>query len=139
MDKSKRIILVLIVLLLIIGLLVIVLVNHQGKINKQTNSDIEQTATITGFTEIKDHKTYYTIREIINNYIVYMKQINGDEYVDASRLNMTKEELKEVMQNDGTTAIKEILDEQYMDDLNITDDQIQKMQNKNNEQINRSL
>ena len=53
MDKSKRIILVLIVLLLIIGLLVIVLVNHQGKINKQTNSDIEQTATITGFTEIK--------------------------------------------------------------------------------------
>ena len=130
MDKSKRIILVLIVLLLIIGLLVIVLVNHQGKINKQTNSDIEQTATITGFTEIKDHKTYYTIREIINNYIVYMKQINGDEYVDASRLNMTKEELKEVMQNDGTTAIKEILDEQYIDDLNITDDQIQKMQNK---------
>lgn len=130
MDKSKRIILVLIVLLLIIGLLVIVLVNHQGKINKQTNSDIEQTATITGFTETEDHKTYYTIREIINNYILYMKQVNGDEYVDSSRLNMTKEEIKEVMQNDGTTAIKEILDEQYMDDLNITDDQIQKMQNK---------
>ena len=40
-----------------------------------------------------------------------MKQINGDEYVDASSLQTTTTQIATVMQEDGIEALKGILDE----------------------------
>lgn len=38
-----------------------------------------------------------------------MKQINGDEYVDASTFNMTVSQIAQTMQEDGLEALKGIL------------------------------
>ena len=45
-----------------------------------------------------------------------MKQINGDEYVDASSLQTTTTQIATVMQEDGIEALKGILDEGYLKD-----------------------
>ena len=130
MEKIKKIIIVLIVILIIIGIVVAILLNSQTTDEQQETNNIIQTTEINGFSEVNDYTTYYTVKEIINNYINYMKQINGDQYIDTSKLNMTEEEIAFEMQSSGMNAIKGILDTQYIQDLNITDDMIKEEQNK---------
>ncbi|MFR7666055.1 MAG: hypothetical protein ACLU2J_01680 [Clostridia bacterium] len=57
-----------------------------------------------------------------------MKQINGDEYVDASKLQMTSAQIAEAMRDDGVEALKGILDESYL--KNVNDNSLIKMQDE---------
>ena len=117
MEKIKKIIIVLIVILIIIGIVVAILFNSQTTDEQQETNNIIQTTEINGFSEVNDYTTYYTVKEIINNYINYMKQINGDQYIDTSKLNMTEEEITFEMQSSGMNAIKGILDMWYSNNL----------------------
>ena len=85
---------------------------HQN--NTQTSTDASNQDE--SFGKVKDYKTYFTVKEIVENYITYMKQINGDEYVDAASLQTTTTQIATVMQEDGIEALKGILDEGYLND-----------------------
>ena len=130
MDKSKKVLIMLLILLIMIGIIVFALIQLEQANKSKTENDISQVEDIQGksFEEIKDYKTYFSVKEVINNYITYMKQINGDEYVDTSRLNMTKAEVAEAMQEDGLDAIKSILDDDYK--KNVSDNSIIQIQNQ---------
>ena len=129
MEKSKRILIVLILLLIMIAIIVTMLIKTNKKQeeprNNQTSNVVEQDEA---FAKVKDYKTYFTVKEILENYITYMKQINGDEYVDASSFNMTASQIAKTMQEDGLEALKGILDENYLKDEN--DSSLIKMQNE---------
>lgn len=129
MEKSKRILIVLILLLIMIAIIVTMLIKTNKKQeesrNNQTSNVIEQDEE---FAKVKDYKTYFTVKEIVENYITYMKQINGDEYVDASSFNMTSSQIAKTMQENGLEALKGILDENYLKDE--TDSFLVKMQNE---------
>lgn len=129
MEKSKRILIVLILLLIMIAIIVTMLIKTNKKQeesrNNQTSNVVEQDEE---FAKVKDYKTYFTVKEIVENYITYMKQINGDEYVDASSFNMTSSQIAKTMQEDGLEALKGILDENYLKDEN--DSFLIKMQNE---------
>lgn len=129
MEKSKRILIVLILLLIMIAIIVTMLIKTNKKQeeprNNQTSNVVEQDEA---FAKVKDYKTYFTVKEIVENYITYMKQINGDEYVDASSFNMTASQIAKTMQEDGLEALKGILDENYLKDEN--DSSLIKMQNE---------
>lgn len=129
MEKSKRILIVLILLLIMIAIIVTMLIKTNKKQeeprNNQTSNVVEQDEA---FAKVKDYKTYFTVKEILENYITYMKQINGDEYVDASSFNMTASQIAKTMQEDGLEALKGILDENYLKDE--TDSSLIKMQNE---------
>ena len=129
MEKSKRILIVLILLLIMIAIIVTMLIKTNKKQeesrNNQTSNVVEQDEE---FAKVKDYKTYFTVKEIVENYITYMKQINGDEYVDASSFNMTSSQIAKTMQEDGLEALKGILDENYLKDE--TDSFLIKMQNE---------
>lgn len=129
MEKSKRILIVLILLLIMIAIIVTMLIKTNKKQeeprNNQTANVVEQDEA---FAKVKDYKTYFTVKEIVENYITYMKQINGDEYVDASSFNMTASQIAKTMQEDGLEALKGILDENYLKDE--TDSFLIKMQNE---------
>ncbi len=56
--------------------------------------------------------------------MVYVKQINGDEYVETGKLNMTKAEVKAEWQKEGLEAIKGVLDKQYTSEITINDNNI---------------
>ena len=130
MEKSKKVLIMLLILLIMIGIIVFALIQLEQANKSTTENDISQVEDIQGksFEEIKDYKTYFSVKEVINNYITYMKQINGDEYVDTSRLNMTKAEVAEAMQEDGLDAIKSILDDDYK--KNVSDNSIIQIQNQ---------
>ena len=130
MEKSKKVLIMLLILLIMIGIIIFALIQLEQANKSKTENDISQVEDIQGksFEEIKDYKTYFSVKEVINNYITYMKQINGDEYVDTSRLNMTKAEIAEAMQEDGLDAIKSILDDDYK--KNISDNSIIQIQNQ---------
>lgn len=130
MEKSKKVLIMLLILLIMIGIIVFALIQLEQANKSKTENDISQVEDIQGksFEEIKDYKTYFSVKEVINNYITYMKQINGDEYVDTSRLNMTKAEIAEAMQEDGLDAIKSILDDDYK--KNVSDNSIIQIQNQ---------
>ena len=129
MEKSKRILIVLILLLIMIAIIVTMLIKTNKKQeesrNNQTSNVVEQDEE---FAKVKDYKTYFTVKEIVENYITYMKQINGDEYVDASSFNMTSSQIAKTMQENGLEALKGILDENYLKDE--TDSFLIKMQNE---------
>ena len=129
MEKSKRILIVLILLLIMIAIIVTMLIKTNKKQeeprNNQTSNVVEQDEA---FAKVKAYKTYFTVKEILENYITYMKQINGDEYVDASSFNMTASQIAKTMQEDGLEALKGILDENYLKDE--TDSSLIKMQNE---------
>ena len=130
MEKSKKVLIMLLILLIMIGIIVFALIQLEQADKSKTENDISQVEDIQGksFEEIKDYKTYFSVKEVINNYITYMKQINGDEYVDTSRLNMTIAEVAEAMQEDGLDAIKSILDDDYK--KNVSDNSIIQIQNQ---------
>lgn len=130
MEKSKRILIVLIILLIMIAVIATMLINTNKKNenshnNTQTSIDVEPDEA---FVKVNNYKTYFTVKEIIENYILYMKQINGDEYVDASTFNMTVSQIAQTMQEDGLEALKGILDESYLKDE--TDNSLIKIQNE---------
>ena len=131
MEKSKRILIMLAILLIMIVVVTILLINtnkkqevHQN--NTQTSTDASNQDE--SFGKVKDYKTYFTVKEIVENYITYMKQINGDEYVDASKLQMTSAQIAEAMRDDGVEALKGILDESYL--KNVNDNSLIKMQDE---------
>lgn len=129
MEKSKRILIVLITLLIVMAVMVAILINTNKK-QEVSHGNNTYTPIVKeqdeAFEKVNDYKTYFTVKEIVENYITYMKQINGDEYVDASSLQTTTTQIATVMQEDGIEALKGILDEGYLKDE--TDNSLIKMQ-----------
>lgn len=135
MNKKKILPIIIILVILLVALILIFAVIASG--NKSNNENtveeniVEESAVDNNFFKtIDDYQTYYTIKNILNNYTVYIKHITGDEYLDASRLNMTQEEMTTTVQNDGLTAIKAVLDEEYKTDMQINDNTIIENQKK---------
>ena len=128
MKKLKNIIILLTILLVIIIIAAVIIFNTRG--NAQEEGENAENATNTqssenmGFSVVSDYKTYYTIKEILNNYLVYVKQINGDSYVDIVKAGISLEDAKTQSERQGTEAIKNILDTQYISDLAIEDNMI---------------
>ena len=129
MEKSKRILIVLIILLIVMAVMVAILINTNKK-QEVSHGNNTYTSIVNeqdeAFEKVNDYKTYFTVKEIVENYITYMKQIHGDEYVDASSLQTTTTQIATVMQEDGIEALKGILDEGYLKDE--TDNSLIKMQ-----------
>lgn len=138
MKNLKKIIILLAILLIIIIVALVILFNMKGntddKEENNENTVNAQTSDELGLSVVSDYKTYYTIKEILNNYLVYVKQINGDSYVDIVKAGISLEEARSQSEQQGTEAIKNILDKQYISDMAIDDNMIiekQKQYSKN--------
>ena len=121
MNKLKQIIIVLIALLVILGLIVTILLNKQKKetnnyeyLNEEKiHQEAMQEILNAGFKEVTDNKTYFNVKHILDSYIVYVKQVNGDTYADNEKINMSLEKLKSAIKDEGINSIKGVLDKQY--------------------------
>lgn len=95
-----------------------------------------------GFKLIDDYETYYRVKAIINNYIAYMKQVNGNQDIETGKLDMAEDEIRTTFQKQGINAIKEILDQQYIKEMSINDEAIKLEQDKykqNNDTYNLNI
>lgn len=145
--KIKKLIISIVILIICIFLLLIslVFINKKSNNNENTIQNNEIIYTKDGpvkYTEdgkaytpeiplndsfdnvIKDHKTYFMIKNILNTYITYMKQINGDQTIEVGRLQMTEEEIKKSYIEGGIKAIYNIIDPQYIQDIGVDNNKI---------------
>lgn len=109
---------------------------------KQINKATLKKTFKNGFIQVNDYETYYKTKIILNKYVSFVKQINGDERIETGKLNMTEAEVKETLQKQGIDALKKILDKQYLEDMSINDEQIKSIQNiynKNDETYNLNI
>lgn len=143
MDKIKKIILILTILMFAIIFMIIILNGGQNNNESPSNDLIANNETEEkAFSEIKDYETYYKVKAILNKYIVYVKEINGDEKVETGKLNMTEDEIKNTLEKQGIDAINKMLDEQYIEKMHISDENIktkQKQYQKNDENYNLNI
>ena len=120
MKKIKYIIVFLIILLLTV---VIILFTIQNFGNNQKNAidNVSEEENIE-FQTISNYDMFYTIKSILNSYVEYIKETNCDTYIDTVKAGISLEEAKQQSQKQGLEAIKNILDEQYKNNMEITDD-----------------
>lgn len=143
MEKIKKIILILTILMFAIIFMIIILNGGQNNDESPSNDFIANNETEEkAFSEIKDYETYYRVKSILNKYIVYVKEINGDEKVETGKLNMTEDEIKNTLEKQGINAINKMLDEQYIEKMHISDENIktkQKQYQKNDGNYNLNI
>lgn len=131
-KKIKKMIICLGAILIFILILFILLIISSSKQKENPNNEIINISeeTEVGFEQINDKEIYYTINNILNEYISYIQQINGDQYIEYGKLNITFDEAKEQFTSEAITTIKNILDYKYITELNITDEKIIEEQKK---------
>lgn len=129
-NLKKYIVVLCLILFVVLAILLIGINNLRETIKKQQPNETEKTLTESTFTDIKDYKTYYTVKEIINNYIMSIKEINGDQYIENGKMNMTAEQIREALQEEGIQYIKGVLDKQYIEDISINEEKLKLAQNK---------
>lgn len=125
MNKIKKSIIILtIIALLLILIMILLLKNDYTQNETSTVTNNTEPKEQCGFISINDYEIYYRVKSILNKYIVYVRQINGDENIEIGKLDMTVDEAKSMLQKQGLEALKKILDKQYLEEMLISDEQI---------------
>lgn len=131
-NKEKKLLLIIIVLILII-LLIFFLIkkvktdNVKFIINEKEDYGEEDGIGLVIDKKFKklnnEYNIYFTVNSMLNTYIGYFENINGDVDFDTGRIQMTDEEIKKTMREEGLVAIKSLFDIQY-DEETKTNDQL---------------
>lgn len=129
MKDKEKILLLLICLIIITVICVTIIIALQKKQEYplyDENLIYEPVELKEEFAEIDNSSYFYTIKGIINEFVSYIKQVNGDQYLDLEKLKITEKEATAELQKEGINTIKEILDQQYIDDIQISDENLVK-------------
>lgn len=129
MKKNKIIKIMIIVLLLILLIVCIILVNYLRRMDDsiETKENDEQDSIHlykTAFEEVDNYNTYFTVRNILNEYVSYIQQLNGDVLVDGEREGVEQEVAEQRLQESSIETIKNILNETYLTECEMNDNKI---------------
>ena len=131
-NNKKMLILLLICLLIIviicINIIIILKRNKAPKYEIHEGEDIIRLEE--EFVEVSNNSYFYTVKSIMNDFIAYIKQINGDQYLNLEKLQMTEAEATNKLQQVGIDTIKELLDRQYTEDIQTNDEKLVKYFNQ---------
>ena len=131
-NKEKKLLLIIIVLILII-LLIFFLIkkvkngNTKIIINEKENYGEEDGIGLVIDKKFKkidnEYNIYFTVKNILNTYTNCFEKVNGDVEFDTGRIQMTDDEIKKALREEGLVAIKSLFDIQY-DEKAKTNDQL---------------
>ena len=128
-NKKIMIIVLLVIFLIMIGIIGVLLFQEQSK--DVNNTDSQQTINETvgtdspqTFEEVSNYNIYYTVKGILNNYITMIRETNGDEYIDFERLQQSRDEAIAGLIDDSVNSIYNMLDSSYIEEKNITEEDI---------------
>lgn len=130
MDRKKILALVIILLVVILVILIAVLVRVSSMVSNELQENIiiteenQEEESHVFFKQVNDYTTFYSVKNILNNYTEYVKQVNGDLYIDPERVSMEEEELKATTKESGIITITALLDEEYLSNMNINEETI---------------
>lgn len=123
-KKLRNTIIIFAAISLIIVIILIYLIFHSTSLEpKFENKEFEQTDTYVADNKIKlvsNRNKYFAVEKIINSYILYVKEINGQ--VDGAIYEESeKAEFLKQAQSEGTNIIKKMLASDYIKDTGLTD------------------
>lgn len=81
------------------------------------------------FSGVIDRNDYFSVKNIIETYFLYIKYVNGDMSIDTSRVEDADEYMIE-LRNNGILAIQNMFDEEYIANLNNIETAITEEANK---------
>ncbi len=120
------IILSIVIIFCILGLIYI-LKSNGSEFGKNSNIQDEipdEEPEMQTFLTVSDYNDYFIIKNILEDYSLYMQYINGDYYIyDNQENNNTLNQVNEI-QRSGLDSVKDMLDEKYINEMNISDKQL---------------
>lgn len=125
MNKKLRKLILIFTVILIIAIIIVIYILFNFKKSKQDNDvlEFEQNDTYVADNKIKEvsnRNKYFAVEKIINSYILYVKEINGQ--VDGAIYEESeKAEFLKQAQSEGTNIIKKMLASDYIKDTGLTD------------------
>jgi len=131
-NKEKKLLLIIIVLILIIVLIFFLIKkvkngNTKIIINEKENYGEEDGIGLVIDKKFKkidnEYNIYFTVKNILNTYTNCFEKVNGDVEFDTGRIQMTDDEIKKALREEGLVAIKSLFDIQY-DEKAKTNDQL---------------
>lgn len=134
LKDIKKIIMILFILIIIIGIiLIIVNIVNKNKENikeeYEVGPDQDISYNISEYVQkVENHQMYYTIENILQKYISLIQDLNGDSYIDETRIDSSIEDEKQNIQKNEYNNVTKLIDEQYVNDMQMTRDKfIQKI------------
>ena len=129
MKKSKKIIIIIMLVICLISIFILLSLLKGEEQSEEAREELEleqdiSNLTDNAFIEVDSYNIYYSVDNILNQYIGYLKNINGDEQFDWERLGISEEEAISAIKEEGTKSIYSALDEQYIESCNISENNI---------------
>lgn len=122
LRKIKKIIIFLLIICIII-ISTICFINYKEK-NKQTKPKEVKQATIE-FKTVTDYNMYYSVKNILNNYVVNIKEYNGDTSIPFEKIGNKEETIKKI-NNEVIDIFYNTLNKDYLEMFNVSRDDIKK-------------
>lgn len=97
--------------------------NEEKNYKNNTYNEISKADTVE-FNSVKDTRSYFIVKNIIDRYINNIKDLNGDNYINEENLRISKEEVIKSKQDTAKKFFKSTLDENYKSEFNVSDDVI---------------
>lgn len=119
-KRIEKLMFLFIIIIIAIIIIVVNIIKDDNEENLTEDSDsVDVTADDTpeedpytgGFGKVSNGDEYFVIKDILDNYCLYIKYINGDISSEETNLKET-----------GITALKNMLDESYISALDITEE-----------------
>ena len=130
MKKLKLVISLLIIGIVILGLFLIKVIPRTQKNNfQQANSQNRENpedglGADKTLKKLSNTNMYFTIENILNNYILYFQNINMDVKLELGRATTNETEARNNFYKQSITAVKTLFDQQYNEYKNYDENQI---------------
>lgn len=119
MKKSQKLLFLIAIIVIVIITILIVLIqsNKKNKYNENIfdlgEDDGKGYVANKSFEKVDDYSIYFSAKNILNDYISFFEQINGDVEFEKGRIQLSDEELKKQRYEAGIRAVTQCLDDQY--------------------------
>lgn len=128
MKKYIKLIIYLIIMLIAVITVFIIIINYKSKDEEEnyknnTYNEISKTDTVE-FNNVKDIRSYFIVKNIIDRYTNNIKDLNGDSYINEENLRISKDEIIKSKQDTAKKFFESTLDENYKSEFNVSDDVI---------------
>lgn len=130
-NLNKKVIIIILFVIFIIMMGVVGVLLFQKNVEETENMDLQQNTNETvetslpqTFKQVDNYNIYYTVKGILNNYITMIREANGDEYIEFGRLQQSRDEAIAGLVDESVNAIYNMFDSSYIEENNITEENI---------------
>ena len=121
MKKKIKYLIYCLILLIIIVFITILLLKNTEKITQTSTSDIKDEKF---FYSINDNQDYFIVKNIVDRYLMYLRNLNGDSFINEKNLKISREDEKSFKINNGLSFFDKTIDLEQKNEIDLFDNYI---------------